>query len=78
MIIFPATEIGVKQSESDATKGTVSTGWETFLDAVIRAGFAITGTWPMRTELSNRMRGMGSNALASISTVRTSLTEING
>jgi len=32
---------------------------------VIRAGFATTGTWPMRTELSNRMRGMDSNALAS-------------
>ena len=29
--------------------GTASTGWETFLDAVIRAGFAISGTWPMRT-----------------------------
>ena len=43
----------------------VSTGWETFLDAIIRAGFAISGTWPMRTELSNRMRGMDSNALAS-------------
>ncbi|GIW77357.1 MAG: hypothetical protein KatS3mg104_2420 [Phycisphaerae bacterium] len=42
-----------------------NTGWETFLDAVIRAGFAISGTWPMRTELSNRMVGMGTNALAS-------------
>jgi putative DNA methylase len=42
-----------------------STGWETFLDAVIRAGFAVSGTWPMRTELSNRMIGSGSNALAS-------------
>jgi putative DNA methylase len=31
-------------------EGTASTGWETFLDAVIRAGFAISGTWPMRTE----------------------------
>ena len=30
--------------------GTSITGWETFLDAVIRAGFALTGTWPMRTE----------------------------
>ena len=30
--------------------GTASTGWETFLDAVIRAGFGISGTWPMRTE----------------------------
>jgi putative DNA methylase len=42
-----------------------STGWETFLDAVIRAGFALNGTWPMRTELSNRMIGSGTNALAS-------------
>ena len=39
--------------------------WETFLDAVIRAGFVTTSTWPMRTELGNRMRGMDSNALAS-------------
>ena len=42
-----------------------STGWETFLAAVIRAGFALTGTWPMRTELGNRMIGSGTNALAS-------------
>ncbi|HEY7291582.1 MAG TPA: DUF1156 domain-containing protein [Vicinamibacterales bacterium] len=54
-----------KQSESDAEAGTASTGWETFLDAVIRAGFATSGTWPMRTELGNRMRGTDSNALAS-------------
>lgn len=42
-----------------------STGWETFLDAIIRAGFGISGTWPMRTELGNRMIGAGTNALAS-------------
>ena len=54
-----------KQSETKGATGTTSTGWETFLDAVIRAGFAVTGTWPMRTELSNRMIGMGTNALAS-------------
>lgn len=54
-----------KQSESGGEAGTASTGWETFLDAVIRAGLATTGTWPMRTELGNRMRGMDSNALAS-------------
>ena len=45
--------------------GTTSTGWETFLDAVIRAGFAVTGTWPMRTENRSRMIGQGTNALAS-------------
>ena len=54
-----------KQSEKKGEMGTTSTGWETFLDAVIRAGFSVTGTWPMRTELSNRMIGMGTNALAS-------------
>ena len=45
--------------------GIASTGWETFLDAVIEAGFSVTGTWPMRTELGSRMIGMGTNALAS-------------
>ena len=45
--------------------GTTSTGWETFLGAVIQAGFAISGTWPMRTELGNRMISAGTNALAS-------------
>ena len=54
-----------KQSESIGDAGTASTGWETFLGAVIRAGFSVTGTWPMRTENSSRMRGMDSNALAS-------------
>ncbi|MFO1077936.1 MAG: DUF1156 domain-containing protein [Planctomycetota bacterium] len=63
---FPVTiYYAFKQAESNVGEGTASTGWETFLDAVIRAGFAASGTWPMRTELGNRMRGMDSNALAS-------------
>ena len=63
---FPTTiYYAFKQSESHDDRGIVSTGWETFLEAVIDAGFAITGTWPMRTELGNRMIGRGSNALAS-------------
>jgi putative DNA methylase len=63
---FPVTiYYAFKQSETETAEGTSSTGWETFLDAVIRAGFAISGTWPMRTELSNRMIGSGTNALAS-------------
>ena len=53
-----------KQSET-VDSGTSSTGWETFLAAVIGAGFSVTGTWPIRTENSSRMRGMASNALAS-------------
>ena len=63
---FPVTIFyAFKQVETDTDEGTASTGWETFLDAVILAGFVATGTWPMRTELSNRMRSMDSNALAS-------------
>lgn len=63
---FPVTiYYAFKQAETKGDAGTHSTGWETFLEAVLRAGFSITGTWPMRTELSNRMRSSGSNALAS-------------
>ncbi|MCX4151757.1 MULTISPECIES: DUF1156 domain-containing protein [Paraburkholderia] len=62
---FPAT-IYYAFKQSDTTDiGTGNTGWETFLEAVLQAGFSIGGTWPMRTELSNRMIGRGSNALAS-------------
>ena len=53
------------ESHSSLLSPHASTGWETFLDAVIRSGFAISGTWPMRTELGNRMIGSGTNALAS-------------
>jgi putative DNA methylase len=63
---FPVTiYYAFKQSETKGAEGTSSSGWETFLDAVIRAGFGISGTWPMRTELGNRMIGAGTNALAS-------------
>jgi len=54
-----------KQAENKGGGNTASTGWETFLAAVIEAGFAVSGTWPMRTELGNRMIGSGTNALAS-------------
>jgi putative DNA methylase len=54
-----------KQSETQTEAGTTSTGWETFLEALLQAGFSLTGTWPMRTELGNRMTGSGTNALAS-------------
>jgi len=53
-----------KQSESNED-GEASTGWETLLDGMIRSGWAITATWPMRSELSNRMLSQGTNALAS-------------
>jgi putative DNA methylase len=54
-----------KQSESDKNGGQASTGWETLLEGMIESGWAITGTWPISTELRNRARGLDSNALAS-------------
>jgi putative DNA methylase len=63
---FPVTiYYAFRQAEDDDVGGMASTGWETFLDAVIRAGFAATGTWPVRTEKPGRMRENNSNALAS-------------
>ena len=54
-----------KQSDTDEDSKTASTGWETMLSAIIRAGFSITGTWPMSTEREGRTIGIGTNALAS-------------
>lgn len=54
-----------KQSDTDDQEAIVSTGWETMLSAIIRAGFCITGTWPMRTERAGRTLSIGANALAS-------------
>ncbi|MFZ2422523.1 MAG: hypothetical protein WA029_15430, partial [Anaerolineae bacterium] len=61
---FPVTiYYAFRQSETES-EGTASTGWETFLDAVIQAGFAISGTWPMRTEYTSNLK-TNRNALAS-------------
>ena len=53
-----------KQSEI-AKEGLTSPGWASFLQAVINAGFTIDGTWPLRTEKSERMNATSANALAS-------------
>jgi putative DNA methylase len=63
---FPTTiYYAFKQSETASDVGTSSTGWETFLDAVIRAGFTVSGTWPLRTELANKVIGIKANMLSS-------------
>jgi putative DNA methylase len=54
-----------KQSQTTGDIQTSSTGWETFLTAILDSGFAIVGTWPLRSEQEFRMRGLNSNALAS-------------
>ena len=63
---FPVTiSYAFKQAESEDVEGTASTGWETFLEALIAAGFSISGTWPMRTERSGGFRNSVRNSLAS-------------
>jgi putative DNA methylase len=63
---FPMTVVyGFKQSETDGTGGHASTGWETLLEGMIKSGWAITATWPMRSERSGRMNAVDTNALAS-------------
>ncbi|MEI6342322.1 MAG: DUF1156 domain-containing protein [Verrucomicrobiota bacterium] len=54
-----------KQSDTEQDSGTSSTGWETFLAAVLRSGLELSGTWPMRTERDSRSIGIGTNSLAS-------------
>ncbi len=61
---FKQTEASDDEEVGRATSIS-STGWETMLSGLIEAGFAISGTWPMRTELGNRTRNLGANALAS-------------
>lgn len=62
---FPLTVYyAFKQAES-TEGGTSSTGWETMLQSLLDSGLAVDGTWPMRSELSNRMIASGTNALAS-------------
>ena len=59
---FPVTiYYAFKQAEVYGADGTTNTGWDTFLAAVIEAGFAISGTWPMRTELANKLSGIDAN-----------------
>ncbi|HOW24011.1 MAG TPA: hypothetical protein PLV23_10350, partial [Sedimentibacter sp.] len=68
---FPVTVYyAFKQSEEDSTDdenetAISSTGWETMLTGLIKAGFMITGTWPTRTERKGGLRNYNQNALAS-------------
>lgn len=62
---FPITVYyAFKQSELNA-EGITSTGWATILEGMIGEGWAITATWPVRSERSGRMISVGTNALAS-------------
>jgi putative DNA methylase len=62
---FKQIETEEDEDDEDSDSATASTGWETMLEGLIRAGFCINGTWPMRTERGGRSIGIGANALAS-------------
>lgn len=62
---FPATVFYAFKQEESSSDGVASTGWETFVQGLLSAGFSVTATWPVRTELSTRSVAIGTAALAS-------------
>ena len=62
---FPATLFYAFKQREVKDGGIASTGWETFLQAIVDAGLQVTATWPIRTEMTNRMLAIGNSALAS-------------
>jgi putative DNA methylase len=63
---YPATIFYAFKASESEDRGNVSTGWETFLSGLLKAGFAVTATWPIRTELANKIGvNAGDNMLAS-------------
>jgi len=65
LLDFPITVYYAFKQAETTSQGEASTGWETLLEGMVRAGWAITATWPVRSELSNRMISKDKNALAS-------------
>ena len=65
LTVYYAFKQSETETDHEGSDQTASSGWETMLAALIKAGFSITGTWPIRTELANRSLAMNTNALAS-------------
>ncbi|NVC22190.1 DUF1156 domain-containing protein [Kocuria salina] len=64
-ISVPLTVYYAYKQQDTRDAGTSSTGWHTLLDGLIEAGWEITATWPLRTEMAGRLIGSNANALAS-------------
>mgnify|MGYP002724179843 CR=1 FL=1 len=62
---IPLTLYYAYKQQDAKDDGKSPTGWHTLLDGLIDAGWQVTATWPMRSELTNRMLARGTNALAS-------------
>ena len=62
LTVYYAFKQAETDEEGDSDEGehigntTVSTGWETMLAGLIRSGFSIHGTWPIRTEAVNALK----------------------
>ncbi len=54
-----------KQAETKEGE-TVSTGWQTFLQALNDTGLTIIRTWPMRTEMTSGLKSLASTLASSI------------
>ena len=65
MTVFYAYKQAETKTDGGGNGTTASTGWETMLSGIVEGGFTITGTWPVRSELGNRMLAKDTNALAS-------------
>ena len=61
---FPSSIFYAYKQQEEEREGAISTGWDTMLTALVRAGFQIVGTWPMRTERGARAVALGTNSLA--------------
>ncbi len=61
---FKQTELD-EEGDSSEDQAVASTGWETMLEGMLRSGFQVVGTWPLKTEGATRLISMGTNALAS-------------
>ncbi len=62
---LPMLVVYAFKEQGNGSDGMVSSsGWEAMLEAILTAGLAITGTWPIHGTGSTRLRGLGANALA--------------
>lgn len=66
-IYYAFKQSETQDDEEDANgNSTASTGWETMLSGLLSAGFQVTGTWPVRTELPGNLKKRVSALASSI------------
>ena len=61
---YPSSIFYAYRQKENGNADSSLTGWHAMLDSLVKAGFKVVGTWPIRTEHSGRLRSQKSNALA--------------